>query len=205
MAVGGRTWWWYRHGTMIETRIRGRIEPYLDPIGRWLARLGVTPTLLTLTGLTLALVGAVLVAGGRPVVGGITFAVGSLLDGLDGTVARVTGTASRRGALIDSVADRVGEAAMWAGIAYWQLDTPRLVMACLLCLAGGLLTSYLRAKAEAIGADGSGGLVGRGERVVVMSIGLVLGVIEPALWVLVAGVWLTVAQRFRVIWLRVGD
>ncbi len=187
---------------MIETRIRGRIEPFLDPIGRWLARLGITPMVLTTAGLVLAVAGAVLVARGAVVAGGIVFAAGSTLDGLDGTVARVTGTASRRGALIDSLADRIGETAMWGAIAFWLSDTPRLVMACIFCLAGALLTSYLRAKAEAVGADGSGGLIGRGERVVLMSVGLVFGVIEPVLWVLVVGVWLTVAQRFRVIWQR---
>jgi len=190
---------------MIETRIRGRIEPFLDPIGRWLARLGITPMFLTVTGLVLAIVGAVLVAQAAVLAGGLVFLAGSALDGLDGTVARVTGTASRRGALIDSLADRVGETAMWGAIAFWLSDTPRLVMACIFCLAGALLTSYLRAKAEAVGADGSGGFIGRGERVVLMAVGLIFGIMEPVLWVLVAGVWLTVAQRFRVIWQRIED
>jgi CDP-diacylglycerol--glycerol-3-phosphate 3-phosphatidyltransferase len=199
------TSWWYRAQAMIETRIRGRIEPFLDPIGRWLARLGVTPMFLTMSGLALAVTGAVLVARGSTVAGGLVFAAGSTLDGLDGTVARVTGTASRRGALIDSVADRIGEAAMWGAIAFWLSDTPRLVMACIFCLGGAFLTSYLRAKAEAVGADGSGGLVGRGERVVLMTIGLVFGIVEPVLWILVGGIWLTVAQRFWVIWQRIED
>lgn len=190
---------------MIETRIRGRIEPLLDPIGRWLARIGATPTLLTILGLVLAVAGAVLVARGLPVPGGWVFLAGSALDGLDGTVARVTGTATRRGALIDSVSDRIGEAAMWGGMAFLLSDTPRLVMVSLFCLAGALLTSYLRAKAEAIGVDGRGGIVGRGERVVLMTAALVTPFTEPILWVLVTLIWLTVAQRFAVMWRSLED
>ncbi len=190
---------------MIETRIRGRIEPLLDPIGRFLARLGITPTALTLLGLALAVAGAVLVARGALGWGGGLFLAGSALDGLDGTVARVSGRATRRGALIDSVADRIGETALWGGVAFWLSDTPRLVMVSIFCLAGALLTSYLRAKAEAVGADGRGGVVGRGERVVILSLGLLTGWLEPVLWVLLVGIWVTVAFRFWAIWRRLED
>jgi len=127
---------------------------------------------------------------------------GSALDGLDGTVARLTGTSSRRGALVDSVADRLGEIALWGGLAAFLVDQPNLVLVCVASLGGALLTSYLRAKAEAIGADGRGGLVGRGERVILLTIGLVLGVLSWVLPILAVIIWVTVIQRFRVIWNR---
>lgn len=189
---------------MIETRVRGWLEPVLDPVGRLLSRLGVTPILLTITGLLVAVAGAALVARGQPVLGASIFLAGSALDGLDGTVARVSGRVSKRGALVDSVADRIGETAMWGAVAFW-IQTPRLVMVCIFALAGALLTSYLRAKAEAVGADGRGGLVGRGERVVILSIGLIVGWVEPVLWALLVLIWVTVAQRFWAIWQRLEE
>lgn len=188
--------------SVIETYVRGRIERFLDPLGRTLARLGVTPTFLTLTGLALSVVAAFLVGAGETTVGGFVFLAGSALDGLDGTVARIRGMASRRGALFDSVADRLGEIALWAGLAAYLVAQPTLVLICVGSLGGALLTSYLRAKAESVGADGRGGLVGRGERVILLTIGLVLDLLPWVLPVLVVVIWVTVAQRFVVIWKR---
>lgn len=190
---------------MIENRIRGRIEPYLDPIGRSLARLGIRPTLLTVIGLAVTVAGAVLIARDHHTVGGLVFLVGSALDALDGAVARVTDSATRRGALIDSVADRIGEAAVWGAVAFSLAGTPRLVMAVIFCLAGAMLMPYLRAKAEAVGADGRGGMLGRGERVVILGIGLVFGWMEPVLWILLVGISVSVVQRFWAIWQRLDD
>lgn len=157
---------------------------------------------LTLTGLALSVFAAALVGAGETMVGGWVFVGGSALDGLDGTVARIQGTASRRGALVDSVADRLGEIALWAGLAAFLVDRPTLVLICVGSLGGALLTSYLRAKAEAVGADGRGGLVGRGERVILLTIGLVFDLLPWILPVLAVVIWVTVAQRLSVIWKR---
>ncbi|UCG40288.1 MAG: CDP-alcohol phosphatidyltransferase family protein [Acidimicrobiia bacterium] len=187
---------------MIETYVRGRIEPLLDPLGRGLAALRLTPTKLTLGGLAVVVVASWLIAAGDLALGGWLFLAGSALDGLDGTVARVTGTASRKGALIDSVADRAGEIAVWGALATWLAYEPRWVLLCVLALGGALLTSYLRAKAEAIGADGRGGIVARGERVILLTVGLVSGWLVPVLVLAALLIWATVAQRFLIIWKR---
>ncbi len=157
---------------------------------------------LTATGLALCVAAAFLVGAGNAVVGGWVFLSGSALDGLDGTVARLTGTSSKRGALVDSVADRLGEISLWGGLAAFLADQPTLVLVCVLSLGGALLTSYLRAKAEAVGADGRGGLVGRAERVILLTGGLVLGLLHWVLPVLAIVIWVTVIQRFWVIWKR---
>ncbi len=185
--------------------MRGRIERFLDPMGRMFAALHITPTAMTVTGLVVVIVASWRIASGDLVVGGWLFLAGSALDGLDGTVARVTGTASRRGALIDSVADRIGEVAVWAALATWLALEPQWVLISVLALGGALLTSYLRAKAEAVGADGRGGLVGRGERIVFIAVGLISGFLIPVLLVLGVLIWATVAQRFFIIWKRLGE
>lgn len=191
-----------REQTVIELRVRGRVERIVSPLGRGLARAGFTPTSLTLIGLTLTLAGAVLIALGRLWEGATVAVVGSALDGLDGSVARATGSASVSGALVDSVADRIGETATWAGLAYFVAGRPVFVLLCVSNLGAALLISYLRAKAESSGVDGRGGLMGRAERVIVFTAGLVFNQVGPMLWAMAALSWLTVGQRFLRTWQR---
>ncbi len=187
--------------SVIEMRVRGRVERFIDPVGAALARLGFTPTWLTMIGLTLTLVGAFLVANLYVVAGALVALGGSALDGLDGAVARAKGSASASGALVDSVADRVGEIGMWAGLTFAVSDTPRLTFLCVMSLGAALLVSYLRAKAESIGIDGRGGLMGRAERVILLTFGLLFfSLIEWVLWAMAVLTWITVLQRFTRSW-----
>lgn len=186
---------------MIEMRVRGKVERFLDPAGAFLAKLGFTPTWLTFLGLGLTLTGAFLVANKYLVTGALVALGGSALDGLDGAVARSRGTASASGSLVDSVADRIGETAMWAGLTFAVAETPRLTLLCVLSLGAALLVSYLRAKAESIGIDGRGGLMGRAERVILLTFGLLFfSLIEWVLWAMVILTWITVFQRFIRSW-----
>lgn len=186
---------------MIEMRVRRRVDRLLTPIGRFLADKGLTPTWLTLTGLTVTMAGAVLVGNKQFVAGALVALAGSALDGLDGSVARAKGSASDSGALLDSVADRIGESAMWAGLAFAVSGTPRLTLLCVLSLGAALLVSYVRGKAESLGADGRGGIMGRAERVILLTAGLLFfDYVEVMLWVMVVLTWITVMQRFYLSW-----
>ncbi|HUO46156.1 MAG TPA: CDP-alcohol phosphatidyltransferase family protein [Acidimicrobiia bacterium] len=181
---------------VIDLHVRPRVQWALQPIGRALARMGATPQVLTLFGLAVTITGAGLIASGRLALGAGVALLGSAVDGLDGSVARAAGTASARGALLDAVADRVGEVAIFAGLAAaFAANTPILLLI-VLSLGGSMLVPYLRAKAEAEGLDGRGGLMGRAERVLLVSAGLLIGLVEPMLWVLVIATWATVAWRF---------
>lgn len=190
---------------MIEARVRGRIDRFVDPIGAFLARLGLTPVAVTLMGLAVTIGGAVLIGREALVVGALVALAGATLDGLDGSVARARGSASPRGAFLDSVADRIGESALWSGIAFAVADRPRLVALCVVCVSGALTTSYLRAKAESVGADGRGGLMGRAERTILATAGLVTGFVEPMIWIMAFLVWVTVGQRFWLVFQRTPD
>ena len=190
---------------MIETRVRGRIDRYVDPIGVFLARLGLTPVAVTLMGLAITIGGAVLIGRRALITGGLVALAGATLDGLDGSVARARGTASARGAFLDSVADRIGESAVWSGIAFAVADRPRLVALCVVCVSGALTTSYLRAKAQVVGSDGRGGLMGRAERTILATVGLVTGYVELMIWIMAALVWITVSHRFWLVYQRMPD
>ena len=186
---------------MIELRVRKRVDRLVNPIGRGLARIGVTPTWLTLIGLGVTVIGAVLVAREAFVAGALVALAGAALDGLDGSVARARGSASLSGALLDSVADRMGETAMWAGLVFALSDSARLSLLCVLSLGASLLVSYVRGKAESLGADGRGGIMGRAERIILMTIGLLfIEYVEVMLWAMAALTWLTVLQRFYISW-----
>lgn len=188
---------------MIEQRARGHIEKYLDPIGRVLVAARFTPMAVTIAGLSLVITGAILVASSQYVWGAWIAALGSALDGLDGIVARVSGKASNRGAFVDSVSDRLGETAMWSGLAFAvSVDGSIFALLCVLNLGASLLVSYLRARAESVGADGRGGLMGRAERVILFTAGLVFGFIPAMLWIMATLTWMTVAQRFALVWRR---
>ncbi len=181
---------------VIDLRVRPHLQWFLQPIGRGLNRLGVSPLVLTLLGLAVTITGAFLIGMGR-IIGGATVAlIGSILDGLDGSVARAAGTESPRGALLDAMADRIGEVAVLGGLAAAVANDRRLVLLTIAALGGSLLVPYLRAKAEAEGLDGRGGMMGRAERVILFTVGLLVGLIEPMLWVLVIATWATVIWRF---------
>ncbi len=187
---------------MIETMVRPRIGRALAAAGRRLAATGLRPAHLTFLGLLLTVAGAYLVARDLLVIGGSLVAVGSFVDALDGALARELGVAGPRGAFLDSVTDRVGETAMFAGVAYLVASDPLLVTLALVGLGGSLVTSYLRAKAEASGVDGRAGLVGRAERVILYCAGVMAGFVGPMLWVMAVLTWLTVVQRFVSTWRR---
>lgn len=171
-----------------------------------LARTRVTPNHLTAAGVTLCIAAAVLVYFEyRDEVlffwlGAVVFVVGSLLDILDGALARQSGRSTPFGAFVDSTTDRVGEASMLAAIAlvFHRDDNEIALAAVFAALAGSFLVSYTRARAEALGLKGDVGIGSRAERVVVITVGLVLapwGVLPWAIYLLAATAWFTVLQR----------
>jgi CDP-diacylglycerol--glycerol-3-phosphate 3-phosphatidyltransferase len=171
-----------------------------------LARTRVTPNALTTSGVLLCGAASVLVLfEGRNELlyywlGALVFVVGSVLDILDGALARAGGKTTPFGAFLDSTTDRISEGFMLTAIAY-VLAThhhPVFVAVAMAAVAGSFLVSYTRAKAETLGLRGDVGIGSRAERVVVITAGLVLapwGVLPWSLVLLAATAWITVAQR----------
>jgi len=171
-----------------------------------LARTRVTPNALTATGVSLCVGAAVLVPfEARNAilfywVGAVVFVVGSVLDILDGALARAGGKSTPFGAFLDSTTDRVGEGAMLAaiGLVFARAGNDVAVVFTVAAVAGSFLVPYVRAKAEALGLRGDVGLGSRAERVVVITAGLVFapwGGLQWAIYLLAATSWITVLQR----------
>ncbi|MGZ4336084.1 MAG: CDP-alcohol phosphatidyltransferase family protein [Gaiellaceae bacterium] len=171
-----------------------------------LARTRVTPNALTTAGVSLCLAAAVIVyfeSHDKLLfywVGALVFVVGSILDILDGALARAGGKTTPFGSFLDSTTDRVGEGAMLGAIAliFARHGNEVALGATIAAIAGSFLVSYTRAKAEALGLRGDVGFGSRAERVVAITAGLVLapwGVLQWAIYLLTATAWLTVLQR----------
>ena len=181
---------------VIDTRVRPHVVRYLDAMGRGLSKLGMTPTAMTVLGLALVLSGSVLIAQEHFVLGGWVVAAGSLLDGLDGAVARASNKVTAKGGFLDAAFDRIGEVATWAALAFAMEGQASVLLLIVVAIGGAMLVPYMRAKAESVGLPGQGGLMGRSERIFLFCAGVILGFIEVMIWIFVVTVWLTAFMRF---------
>jgi phosphatidylinositol phosphate synthase len=175
---------------------------------RWVAgleRTSVTPDALTISGVGLCIAGSVAVyfeykSEWLFILGGALFVIGSILDILDGALARRSGKGTPFGAFLDSTVDRVGEGFMLAaiGLVLMRDGSEWGVALAFAAIGGSFLVSYTRARAEAIGLKADVGFGSRAERVVVISVGLAfapLGSLPYVVAVVTATAWLTVLQR----------
>jgi phosphatidylglycerophosphate synthase len=171
-----------------------------------LARTRVSPNALTASGVLLCAAAAVIVyfEYRHEVVafwlGAALFIVGSILDVLDGALARRSGKATPFGAFVDSTTDRMSEAFMLGAIAlvFAREENEVALAFTFAAVAGSFLVSYTRARAEALGLKGDVGIGSRAERVFVISAGLILapwGALQWAIYLLTLTAWVTVVQR----------
>ena len=193
----------YRESPVPLEKLRDRIHRSLDqrllPLCEVLARHGARPNQITLAGTLVCLLGALLVAADYLVVGGLIWLTGSALDMLDGALARSQNQVSRGGAFLDSTLDRISEGVLFTAIAYHFASQGAAAEAALtvLALLGALLVSYTRARAEALGVECKVGIITRAERVVLLSLGLCLGLVAPAIALLALLGGIAVAQRIH--------
>lgn len=189
----------------LRARYPAYIERFASPFGRLVARLGVSPNQLTSLGLLLTAASAVAVANGQFVAGGWLLVAGGAMDLLDGSVARATGRSTPFGSFYDSVSDRIADAMIFSGLALALHTQPRLLALILVALVASFVTSYVRAKAEAIDLACTVGLLERGERAVLLMLALLLHqyVLEAALWLLAVGGVVTVIQRVHHVWCQI--
>jgi CDP-diacylglycerol---glycerol-3-phosphate 3-phosphatidyltransferase len=179
----------------------------VDPVANWMVRKGVHPNTITVVGTLCTVGGGIIYATGHIRTGGWFLGLTALFDVLDGTVARRSNRSSTFGAFLDSTLDRLADGFVLGGLAvfYATSTTHRSVtfmIIALLGLVGAFITSYTRARAEALGLDAKVGLLQRPERVVLLSapqafFGLVFHgwVLALIITILTVTAWITVVQR----------
>jgi len=193
---------------MLDGAFRGPVDKAVRPIGRALRRTGLSPDHLTFVGLAVAAASAVAVASGRLVLGLVLVIAAALPDLFDGALAKATQTSSQRGAFLDSTLDRVTDALLLGGIAWYLADyySGRMALLPFAVSSVASVISYQRAKAESLGLEAKGGLMERAERIVALCLGLLLeaiGVDSALIWILwamLALITITALQRFVKVW-----
>ena len=161
------------HGVVPESAARATRQS-MAPLVRGLRAVGIGANAITGIGVALTVAGAAFVAVEMPLAGLAVLIVGSLADTLDGLVARASGGGTKMGAFLDSTADRIADASLFAAAAWLGATRPDplLFWAALVALSSSSLVSYVRAKAESLGARATVGPAPREARLLILLLGL---------------------------------
>jgi len=182
------------------------------PVAKAALRAGLTPDSVTIIGTAGTVIAALtLFPIGQLWWGAVAVWFFVLADMLDGAMARVRGGGTRFGAVLDAACDRIADGAVFCGLLWWVafgLKSPSLVVATLICLVTSQVISYIKARAEASGLRGDGGLIERPERLIIVLLGAGLSdlpffplpwLLPIAIWLLAAASLITVAQRLHTV------
>jgi CDP-diacylglycerol--glycerol-3-phosphate 3-phosphatidyltransferase len=181
----------------VRAYLRKGLDRAVRPLASLLHWCHVTPNQVSLMGIVLTLVTAALIVDGQLLLAGVMYILAASLDLLDGVLARMAKMASRFGAFLDSTADRISEGVVFAAIAYHFANHGQSVDAALavLALLGSLLVSYTRARAEGLGLECKVGIMTRAERVLLIALGLMFGLLPESIYLLVALTAFSAMQR----------
>ena len=183
-----------------EARVRALTQRV---VGRALGRTGITPNMLTIVGLLLTLAVTVALATGHLMLGGVLVLFTSVFDMFDGALARATERTSAFGAFFDSTMDRYAEAMIFLGLLLYYQRVPNSALETsfvYLAIVGSLMVSYTRARAEALGLECKVGILARPERIILLSLGLMIGWLDFTLAILALFTNLTAFQRIYHVW-----
>ena len=191
---------------MIKEKLGHRIDGWIHVLFPFLFKRPISPDAMTVAGTLIAGASGLAFAQGELRVGGALLVAGGFFDLVDGVVARHFGIATRFGAFLDSSLDRVVDILAVLGLVVWLVRAGdagwALVAASILVTS--VLTSYVKARAELIVDRMPGGFLERGERIGLLAIGGVTGLMRPVLLVLAIGGAVTVGQRFLYAYREMG-
>jgi CDP-diacylglycerol--glycerol-3-phosphate 3-phosphatidyltransferase len=183
---------------MLARLLRRWTPDLLRPFVRLLMRAGVTPNQLTLAGLALGVAAGVFIALGLLIAAALVLLLSGFLDALDGELARQSGAATPFGGFLDSIADHYGDLAVYLGIAWHLLDSgdPLPLLLVFVAMFGSLIGSQIRSRAGMLGLDTKDvGFFTRAERILVFVLGLLTGLLTPAVAILALAHNLSALQR----------
>jgi phosphatidylinositol phosphate synthase len=191
---------------------RAAYKKLSKPVAKAALRAGFTPDSITILGTAGTVLGALtLFPIGQLWWGAVAVSFFVLADMLDGAMARERGGGTRFGAVLDATCDRIGDGAVFCGLLWWAafgLRSTSLVVATLICLVTSQVISYIKARAEASGLSGDGGIVERPERLIIVLVGAGLSdlaffplpwMLHAAMWVLALASLVTVGQRLHTV------
>ena len=192
---------------MFFTNLKTGFVVFLEPVISYCIRMGIHQDFFTVLGFVLNVISGVLFGFGLFVEGGLLMIYGSSTDIIDGSIARRTNRSSPAGSILDSSLDRYSEIAVFLGIAvhYAAMGWYVTVGVVILALAGSLMVSYVRARAEGLGFECSVGVMQRAERLIFLAAACVFGTflgfpdanVAAVMWALAFLTNLTAVERIR--------
>jgi CDP-diacylglycerol---glycerol-3-phosphate 3-phosphatidyltransferase len=192
---------------MFDGKFRVAVDKAVKPVGDGLRKTGLSPDHLTVMGLLVAVAAAIAIGAGELRLGLVLVILAALPDLFDGALAKASNTSSQRGAFFDSVIDRVTDALLFGGVAWYfaSEESPHMAMLPFAVMALSSVISYQRAKAESLGLDAKGGLMERAERIILFCLGLLIpSLLIPILWIMLVLTAITAVQRFVKVWKQAG-
>ncbi|WP_132993510.1 phosphatidylinositol phosphate synthase [Gordonia zhaorongruii] len=202
---------------MLSIKGRASVSKVTLPIGRALIRTGLTPDVMTIIGTVVTVAASIwLFSQGHLFAGALVTWAFVMFDMLDGAMARARGGGTRFGSVLDATCDRIADGAIFSGLAWWAaVHAPHrlLLIATLICLVTSQVISYAKARAEAAGLNGDGGIIERPDRLIIVLVGAGLTqfpglqwtwAIHIAMWALAVLSVVTVAQRMWSIYCSPG-
>lgn len=188
---------------MFDGKFRRSLDATTAPIGRGLVRVGFSADVLTASGLVFACATAWAIADGLHFWAIVLLTLTGFHDIFDGAVAKASQRASQRGSFFDSVSDRLADAIILGGVAYYLTARHhgQLVLLPFAILTTTFMISYQRSKAESLGLDAKGGLMERAERMILLGVGLIAtAIFIPVLWLMLGLTAMTAGGRFWRVW-----
>jgi len=188
---------------MFDGKFRLSLDATTAPVGRWLVRIGFSADVLTASGLVFACATGWAIASGHHHLGVVLLTATGFHDMFDGPVAKASHRASQRGSFFDSVVDRLSDAILLGGAAYYLTARGhgQLVLLPFAILTTTFMISYQRSKAESLGLEAKGGLMERAERMILLGVGLLaIPIFIPVLWLMLVLTAMTAAGRFWRVW-----
>ncbi|MFN8015217.1 MAG: CDP-alcohol phosphatidyltransferase family protein [Acidimicrobiia bacterium] len=187
---------------MLDLHARKYAEKVTGPIGKALHKIGVSADALTVLGLFVAIATGFAVASGHHLLAAFGVALAGVPDLLDGAIARASGKVNSRGAFLDSLFDRISDAALYIGAVWFYAHHEHAALASLaaIAMALSLLISYARAIGEKMGFNVKGGIMERAERLIVFGVSLAVGYLYIGLWIICILGFITLIQRHMKIW-----
>jgi phosphatidylglycerophosphate synthase len=187
-------------------RIKRIFRPIIFKIAKSFARAGFTPNQVTLLGLSFSVFAFVAISFDIPVLYGILVFASGLLDGVDGALAKITGSASPKGGFLDSLTDRYSDFILIFGFLFWKghsnfyFSLPFNLWV-VISLVGFIMVSYTRSKGESYDLDLDRGIAGRSERLFILSVFSILYLFDtefPIYGLIVAGILANLTAIYRI-------
>jgi len=194
-------------GQAMEDGLRWFSYHFFRPFLWFFTHLHISPNSLTIIGMAFACASGYLIAKGKIPYAAILFALSGVFDIIDGYVAKTTGNVTVFGSFLDSFSDRISDAAIYIGLSIYYLERSQglYVGVALSLLVMSFLISYVRARAESLGATGKAGIMARGPRFLVLGFGLFFNglgnwILKAVSWVLFALLLETLVERIVKVW-----